>query len=35
MKIVSIRHNGLGFQNNENAVLLFTGVTHHVVMLKF
>lgn len=34
MGIVVIRHFGVPFQNNETAVLLATGVTHHIVLIK-
>ena len=34
MKIVVIRHFGVPFSNNETAVLLATGVTHHIVLIK-
>jgi hypothetical protein len=34
MKIIIIRHNGYPFQNNENAVLLATGMFNHIVLLK-
>jgi hypothetical protein len=34
MKIVSIRHYGYSFVSNENAVLLVTGITHHIVLMK-
>ena len=34
MKIVVIRHFGVPFHNNETAVLLATGVTHHIVRIK-
>jgi hypothetical protein len=32
--IIKIKHNGYPFNNNANAVLLFTGIHHHVVLLK-
>jgi hypothetical protein len=34
MKIVVIRHFGVPFQNNATAVLLATGATHHIVLIK-
>ena len=34
MKIVFIRHYGYSFSDNENAVLLVTGVIHHIVLMK-
>jgi hypothetical protein len=34
MKIIIIRHYGYGFQNSDGAVLLATGITHHIVLLK-
>lgn len=34
MKIIVIEHNGYPFFNNENAVLLATGIRHHIVLLK-
>jgi hypothetical protein len=34
MKIVVIRHFGIPFQNNATAVLLATGATHHIVLIK-
>jgi hypothetical protein len=34
MKILKIRHYGYSFVDNENAVLLVTGITHHYVLLK-
>jgi hypothetical protein len=27
------KHNGYPFCNNENAVLVATGITHHIVLL--
>lgn len=32
--IIKIRHSGLPFKNNQHAVLLVTGITHHYVLLK-
>jgi hypothetical protein len=32
--ILTIRHYGHAFHNNANAVLLFTGIRHHVILLK-
>ena len=32
--IITIRHYGYGFTNNENALLLATGMLHHIVWLK-
>lgn len=34
MKIVVIRHFGVPFHNNETAVLLATGATPHIVLIK-
>lgn len=34
MRIIVIKHNGCPFFNNENAVLMATGITHHIVLLK-
>lgn len=34
MKIIVIAHNGYPFRNNEVAVLIATGSTHHIVLLK-
>jgi hypothetical protein len=34
MKIIVIRHFGYGFQNSDRAVLLATGIMHHIVLLK-
>ena len=34
MMIIQIRHHGLPFVNNANAVLLATGILHHYVLLK-
>lgn len=31
--IIRIEHFGFAFQNNENAVLLATGIRHHIVLL--
>lgn len=31
--VIVIKHNGYPFRNNENAVLLATGITHHIVLL--
>lgn len=31
--ILVIQHYGFPFSNNENAVLLASGVTHHIVLL--
>lgn len=33
MEIVKIEHFGYPFINNENAILLVTGATHHYVLL--
>ena len=33
MEIIVIKHNGYPFCYNENAVLLATGITHHIVLL--
>lgn len=33
MEIIVIKHNGYPFCNNDNAVLIATGVTHHIVLL--
>ena len=34
MRIIVIVHNGYPFRNNEHAVLIATGITHHIVLLK-
>mgnify|MGYP003524165431 FL=1 len=34
MRIIVIAHNGYPFRNNEHAVLIATGSTHHIVLLK-
>jgi hypothetical protein len=34
MKIIVIAHNGYPFRSNVNAVLLFTGINNHIVLLK-
>lgn len=34
MQILIIRHYGASFRDNENAVLLATGIWHHIVLLK-
>ena len=34
MRIIVIAHNGYPFRNNEHAVLIATGITHHIVLLK-
>ena len=34
MRLIVIKHNGYPFFNNENAVLIATGITHHIVLLK-
>ena len=31
--VIVIKHNGYPFRNNENDVLLATGITHHIVLL--
>jgi hypothetical protein len=31
--VIVVKHNGYPFRNNENAVLLATGITHHIVLL--
>ena len=34
MKVIVLIHYGYPFHNNEVAVLLATGMTHHIVLLK-
>jgi hypothetical protein len=34
MQILIIRHYGAGFRNSDCAVLLATGIWHHIVLLK-
>lgn len=34
MRILVIEHFGHGFQNNAHAVLIATGIRHHIVLLK-
>lgn len=34
MEIVAIRHYGHPFISNEHAVLVATGILHHIVLLK-
>lgn len=34
MQIIVIRHYGFGFSNSDCAVLLATGIWHHIVLLK-
>lgn len=34
MTIILIRHHGYPFINNENAVLVATGITHHIALIK-
>jgi len=34
MKIIVIRHYGIPFRNNANAVLIATGLFHHIILLK-
>jgi len=34
MQIIKIRHYGVPFVNSDCAVLLATGVLHHIVLLK-
>jgi hypothetical protein len=34
MRIIVIRHYGYGFRNSDCAVLLASGIWHHIVMLK-
>lgn len=34
MQIILIRHFGLPFQNSDCAVLLASGILHHIVLLK-
>lgn len=31
-QILKIRHNGIGFTSNENAILLITTASHHYVL---
>lgn len=33
MRIEKIRHHGYPFVSNEHARLLFTGITHHIVLI--
>lgn len=33
MKLLVIEHHGVPFQSNNNARLLFTGITHHIVLI--
>lgn len=33
-QILTITHNDYPFYNNENAVLLCTGMTHHVILVR-
>lgn len=32
-RIIEIRHHGIPFRSNENAILLVTGMLHHYVLL--
>lgn len=32
MEIIVIQHNGYPFQNNRQAVLISTGITHNIVL---
>ncbi len=32
--IVGIRHYGVAFKNNATAVLVATGMFHHIVLIK-
>jgi hypothetical protein len=32
-KLIYFKHNGYPFRNNQNAILLVSGVTHHLVLL--
>jgi hypothetical protein len=34
MKLLIIKHFNIPFHNNQNAILLFTGIHHHVILLK-
>lgn len=34
MQIIVIAHNGYVFHNTEHAVLIATGITHHIILLK-
>jgi len=34
MKIIIIRHYGQQFIDNENVMLVASGILHHIVMLK-
>jgi hypothetical protein len=31
--VIMIKHYGYKFRNNENAVLVATGITHHIVLV--
>lgn len=31
--VIVMKHNGYPFKSNENAVLLATGITHHIIVL--
>ncbi len=33
MQIIVIAHNGYPFQSNEHALLIATGIKHHIVLL--
>lgn len=33
MRIITIKHNNLPFESNEWALLLATGVIHHIILL--
>ena len=33
-QILTVNHNGYPLRNNENAVLLCTGMTHHVILVR-
>lgn len=34
MKIIVIRHYGYAFKNSDCAMLLYSGMLHHIVLLK-
>jgi hypothetical protein len=34
LNIIKVRHNGYGFNSNENALLLVTSALHHYILLK-
>jgi hypothetical protein len=32
--IIQIRHYGIAFESNENALLLVSGLYHHIVLIR-